>query len=127
MLATIILDTFAQHEASEIAASLDDLCSPDDNYGFASAGVYAFWSVPERQILYIGLASKLGDRFRQHTGLAACDAKCCKRLQIADYFKNTKRLGYSIFVQSPMEQPPTKETVAELSDLYGEGIEDILQ
>lgn len=108
MLATIILDTFARKEALEIAAALDELCSPEDAYCFSSAAIYAFWSVPRQELLYIGLAKDVASRFRQHTGLVDCAAKCCKREQIDEYFTTNERLGYSVMVQSSLMQPTTK-------------------
>lgn len=120
MLATIILDSFMKSEAPEIAEALDMICSPEDNYGFASACIYAFWSVPERDVLYIGLARDVAMRFRQHTGLRACDPACCKREQIDAYFKAHSRLGYSIMVQSPLDQPVTETEREELAELYDE-------
>lgn len=107
MLATIILDAFTKSEADEIAAALDMLCSPHDYYAFSSAAIYAFWSVPERELLYIGLAKDVAQRFRQHLGLVACDPNCCKGRQITDYFSTKDRIGYSIIVQSTMCSPLT--------------------
>jgi hypothetical protein len=105
MLATIILDTFQKTEITDIANALDDICSPNDNYGFASAAIYCFWSIDPRDILYIGLAKNVAERFRQHTGLISCDPNCCKRIQIEEYFNLNNRIGYSIIVQSTLEQP----------------------
>lgn len=104
MLSTIILDTFTNDEKEQIAAALDDLCSPADTYGFSCAAIYAFWSVPQRELLYIGLTKNIALRFRQHVGLVKCDPKCCKVAQITDYFQSNERLGYSVLVQSSLMQ-----------------------
>ncbi len=109
MLATILLDTFTKAEAEEIASALDMICSPHDHYAFSSAGVYAFWSIPDRELLYIGLAKDLAQRFRQHLGLIACEPSCCKVQQINNYFSGRNRIGYSIIVQSTMCSPLTAE------------------
>jgi hypothetical protein len=109
MLGTIILDSFTKTEAKEIAAALDEICSPHDHYAFSSAAIYAFWSVPEQELLYIGLAKDVGKRFRQHLGLITCDFNCCKVRQIEVYFSTKKRIGYSIIVQSTMCSPLTAE------------------
>jgi len=124
MLATIILDSFTKFEASEIADALEVICSPEDNYGFASACIYAFWSVPERDILYLGLARDIATRFRQHTGLVTCDPACCKRQQIDAYFQAHPRLGYSIMVQSTLDQPVTPADRTEIAELYDEAFAD---
>ena len=108
MLATIILDTFTKNEAPAIATALNEICSPENNYAFSSACIYAFWNVPDQEILYIGLAKNIARRFRQHTGLEQCDENCCKRKQIETYFANKERLGYSVMVQSSLCQPTTK-------------------
>lgn len=109
MLATIIIDSFTKAEVGEIAAALDELCSPMDDYAFSSAAIYSFWSVPEQEILYIGLAKDVTQRFKQHTGLVACDPACCKSRELADYFSTKDRIGYSVIVQSTMCSPLTKD------------------
>jgi hypothetical protein len=131
MLATVILDTFRQEEAPEIAAALDCICSPDDNYGFASSAIYCFWSIKPRDILYIGLATNVAERFCQHTGLLPCEANCCKRVQISDYFQKNDRLGYSLIVQSTMEQPRRKRKSAAAKvrddDAFKAKVRDIME
>lgn len=120
MLATIMLDTFKNAEAAEVASALDELCSPNDNYAFSSACIYAFWSVPKQELLYIGLAKNIGRRFRQHTGLVQCEENCCKRKQIEEYFSNNERLGYSVMVQSSLCQPTTKEDEEAIAAAIGD-------
>jgi hypothetical protein len=107
MFATILLDSFTTAESRDLADALDTICSPEDTYGFASACVYAFWSIPTRDILYIFLSVDVAARFRQHAGLAPCEAASCKREQIEAYFADQPRLGYSIMVQSALDQPIT--------------------
>lgn len=109
MLATIMLDTFKKDEAPEVASALDELCSPHDNYAFSSACIYAFWTVPQQELLYIGLTKDIARRFRQHTGLVQCAENCCKRKQIETYFDSNDRLGLSVMVQSNLCQPKTKK------------------
>jgi hypothetical protein len=104
MLATIMLDTFSSDEREAIADALDVLCSPNDNYAFSCTGVYVFWSVPDREIMYIGLASNVGRRVRQHLGLIDCDAKSCKCKEIDRYFTNQQLLGCAFVVQSKLTQ-----------------------
>jgi hypothetical protein len=120
MLATSILDSFTKDEPAVIASALDELCSPDDSYGFASACIYAFWSLPGQDLLYVGLARDVARRFRQHTGLLDCDPADCKRRQIEQYFQTNQRLGYSIIVQSRLDQPVSNSARRELAELYDE-------
>ena len=132
MLATIILDTFTKDEVNEIATALDTLCSPEDHYAFSSAAVYSFWSVPEREFLYIGLAKNVTQRFQQHTGLIACDPLSCKSKELEDYFSRWKRIGYSVCVQSSMCSPlnaEDEETLLEAieEDIYNVNLRDIFE
>ena len=39
-----------------MANAIDDLCSPTDTHGWASAGIYCFWDYYAEAVLYIGLA-----------------------------------------------------------------------
>ena len=87
-----------------MADAIDDLCSPTDNYGWASAGIYCFWDYYAEAVLYIGLAGDLAERFKQHNGILPIK-EGSKQKQIEDYFSRNERLGYTIFVQSPLPQP----------------------
>ncbi|MEJ8553760.1 hypothetical protein [Tepidibacter sp. Z1-5] len=109
MFGTIIIDAYKKDEKDIIAEALDELCSPMDNYGWASAGVYCYWNYYTKQVYYIGLAVDLCERFKQHNGLIAIDDNSCKKKQIDDYFKSHEKLGFSIFVQSPLSQPITSK------------------
>ena len=84
-------------EALEMADAIDDLCSPTDNYGWASAGIYCFWDYYAEAVLYIGLAGDLAERFKQHNGILPIK-EGSKQKQIEDYFSRNERLGYTIFV-----------------------------
>lgn len=46
-----------------MADAIDDLCCPNDNYGWVSAGIYCFWDYYTHEVLYIGLAGDLAERF----------------------------------------------------------------
>lgn len=105
MFGTVILDAYRKEETEELAAAIDDLCSPKDSYGWASAGIYCFWDYNTHEVLYIGLASDLYERFRQHNGLLTMQEEGCKFHQIQEYFETHEKLGYTIFVQSPLSQP----------------------
>lgn len=104
MFGTVIIDAYRQNEVYEMAEAIDDLCSPNDNYGWASAGIYCFWDYYAEAVLYIGLAGDLAERFRQHNGILPLE-EGSKQKQIEEYFSKNERLGYTIFVQSPLSQP----------------------
>lgn len=105
MFGTIIIDAYEENEVNEIVDALDDLCNPNDSYGWASAGIYCFWDYYTKEVYYIGLASDLKIRFMQHNGIQEVASNSCKLSQIKDYFSCNKKLGYTIFVQSPLSQP----------------------
>lgn len=104
MFGTVIIDAYRKDEVMEMANAIDDLCSPKDNYGWASAGIYCFWDYYAQTVLYIGLAGDLAERFKQHNGILPL-REVSKQKQIDDYFCKNERLGYTIFVQSPLSQP----------------------
>ncbi|AFQ46276.1 GIY-YIG nuclease family protein [Desulfosporosinus meridiei] len=107
MFGTIILDAFTKSETMEIIEALDELVNPLDNYGWASAGIYSFWNYYTKELLYIGLAVDLTERFKQHNGIIPMDPNGCKKDKIEEYFGSCDKLGYTIFVQSSMSQPAT--------------------
>jgi hypothetical protein len=106
MLGTIILQSYRKEEIKKVAESLNELCHPNENYGWASAGVYAYWNYRTHEVLYIGLASDLTQRFKQHNGFyPSIDRKTCKLEKIEEYFKRNEKIGFSILVQSIISQP----------------------
>jgi len=104
MFGTVIVDAYRQSEIGEMAAAIEDICSPNDSYGWASAGIYCFWDYCMEEILYIGLAGDLSERFKQHNGILPLK-QGSKQKNIEKYFSSNDTLGYTIFVQSPLSQP----------------------
>jgi hypothetical protein len=104
-LATIVLNRYSATSAKHLADALDMMCAPTDAYGWSSSGIYVFWNPATKEVLYVGLALDLPFRFRQHNGLIACAANACKSEQITGYFKTNEYLGYSLLLQSPLDQP----------------------
>ncbi|EFI67585.1 hypothetical protein BFZC1_15520 [Lysinibacillus fusiformis ZC1] len=109
MFGTIIQNVYSKTGVSDIIEALDELCSPDDSYGWASAGIYSFWDYETKEILYIGLAVNLSKRFQQHNGIIKMDENGCKYKKIEEYFSKKDKLGYSVFLQSPLHQPVTAD------------------
>ncbi|MCU4759364.1 MULTISPECIES: GIY-YIG nuclease family protein [unclassified Bacillus (in: firmicutes)] len=105
MFGTIIQDAYTKDETNQIVEALEDLCNPSYPHGWSSAGIYCFWDYTTKEVLYIGLARDLLERFKQHNGIIRVDPKGCKIKKIEEYFQSKQKLGYSIFVQSPMHQP----------------------
>ena len=104
MFGTVIIDAYRKEETQELAEAIEDLCSPNDNYGWASAGIYCFWDYYAESVLYIGLAGDLAERFKQHNGILPIK-EGSKQKKIEEYISKNERLGYTIFVQSPLSQP----------------------
>lgn len=104
MLATIIVNQYTSADVATLAEAVEELCSPKNGYGWSSSGIYSFWNVETKEVLYVGLAIDLPLRFQQHNGLSPCPENCCKRSQIHEHFQVQARLGLSIFVQSTLQQ-----------------------
>lgn len=49
MFGTVIIDAYRKEEATEMVNAIDDLCSPKDNHGWASARIYCFGIIMRRQ------------------------------------------------------------------------------
>lgn len=87
------MDSYKADEVELMANNIDEICSPIDSIGWASAGIYSFWDYYTKDVLYIGLASDLCIRFKQ-LGLLPIAENACKVRQIQDYFLGHERLGY---------------------------------
>lgn len=109
MFGTIIQNIYTEDSVSDIVKALDDLCSPNNSYGWASAGLYSFWDYQTKEVLYIGLAVNLSKRFQQHNGIIKMSEDGCKYKEIKEYFSKHNQLGYSVFLQSPLHQPVTSD------------------
>ena len=128
MFGTIIMDAYRKEEALQMAEAIDDLCSPNDSYGWASAGIYCFWDYYAQEVLYIGLAGDLSERFKQHNGILPIKDGS-KQKKIEEYFSRNDRLGYTIFVQSPLSQPlvhRNKRMYGEFAEQNHAPVEDML-
>jgi hypothetical protein len=105
MLCTFVADVYRKYDTASIVTALKETCNAADNVGWSSAGIYCFWHPDTKEILYIGLAVDLAQRFQQHNGLLPCPVNACKIEQITEYFKTNDLLGYSVMLQSSMYQP----------------------
>jgi hypothetical protein len=104
MLATIIHEIYGNEDVFDVATAIDDICSPNDNYGWASSGVYCFREPGTEKILYIGYTGDLHQRFCDHNGMTDCQPNSCKWAQVEKYLEINGRIGFSFFAQSPMDQ-----------------------
>src|SRR5215210_9307300 len=90
---TFILDAYRSDERAAVATALEGIASARDRYGFASGGVYCFWEWGSRDVLYIGRAIDLPQRFRQHNSRAG-RPKGTTRAFIEQYFLDHELLGF---------------------------------
>lgn len=104
MLVTIILDAYEKSKKAEIAEAVENIVYYDS---FASAGIYCYWDYYTNEMLYLGLTNDLLHRFKQHNGLIKCHSNSCKVKNINTYFKDKKKLGYSMILQSCLVQVPS--------------------
>src|SRR5687768_10054737 len=104
MLVTWVRDVYTDIQRSEMRAAIDSIASPNTYDGFASNGIYVFFDPESREVLYIGLARDLSERFAQHNGLVRMREDGCKVRQIAAWFETHDRLGYAAALQSPFSQ-----------------------
>lgn len=127
MLSTFINEQYSADDAADLAIALDELFTPCNENGWASSGIYCFWDPKTFEIFYIGLALDLSQRFRQHNGMIKLPESACKKVEITDWFKTHKKLGYSVLVQSSLDQASCKRfnirfdlTKEEIEKQYGE-------
>lgn len=131
MLSTFIREKYKLKDIPELAEAVNDLFDSDVDYGWASSGVYCFWDPNSYEILYIGLAVDLAQRFRQHNGLVSAQPNTCKFPEISKWFKSNAQIGYSVLVQSSLSQPSCKKfnmrfglSREEMVEQYGELVKE---
>lgn len=98
MLCTVISDLYSRDEKRALADALDELLaagSPD----WSRKGVYAYWDSDTHELLYVGLAIDLPDRFRQHNDLQATGGGT-KKAEIDAYLAVKPRLGFTVVIQA---------------------------
>jgi len=104
MLGTIVIDKYRITERNDIVESLEIL-TVNNCQDWATAGIYCYWDYDSKEILYIGLAVDLVERFRQHNGLMKCNDSSSKYQEIDQYFNKNEYIGFSIILQSALSQP----------------------
>lgn len=104
MLGTVVIEKYKKIETSTILTALENLIlvNSDD---WSTAGIYCYWDYYKSEVLYIGLAVDLIERFKQHNGIVKCPSNSCKFDEITKYFKSNEYLGFSIILQSQLLQP----------------------
>jgi hypothetical protein len=125
MLGTVMLESYLKDDAREVWAALRDLC-PRKGWAWAPAGIYCYWQPKSREVLYLGLASDLAQRFAQHNGLIA-HRRGNKSAQIAAYFEQNDRLGFSVVVQSAAVMAVDRNAIDSAHDTIRTGEGQLLE
>jgi len=97
MLCTLIWDTYTDADRLGVLAAMRRLL-PRNSRDWSRKGVYAFWDPDTRELLYVGLASNIPQRFAQHNGLIAHSGGN-KSNQINQWFSAHGRLGVTLLIQ----------------------------
>jgi hypothetical protein len=122
MLCTLMLDAYRRDEAEDVHDALQRLLWPGQP-DWSPMGVYAYWNRATHELLYVGLASDLPERFAQHNGLVHHTGGN-KKSQIDDYFAGNEYLGFSVLVQSRAVE--IFDLVAALDHTLGAASSDII-
>lgn len=102
MLCTVIWDAYRDSERREVLEAVQGLLPPDSP-DWSLQGVYAYWDPDTRELLYVGLASNLPERFAQHNRLVTHSGGN-KADKIDEWFRAHDRLGFTLLVQSAAVQ-----------------------
>ncbi len=97
---------FQQVDAAEVRDALEEIASPLDSYGWSSDAVYTFWCPATRNLLYVGLAVDIAQRFAQHLSIGSRRTRGCKAAELQGWFATHREVGYSVIFQSSFMQPP---------------------
>ena len=127
VLCTAISDAYRAEERSEVRDALATMLSPGQP-DWSTRGVYAYWDHDTHDLLYLGLASDLPNRFAQHNGLVPHSGGN-KKDEIDAYFAQRETLGFTVLLQSKAvaiwerlaEFDPTLGSTAQAIIAFGEG------
>lgn len=117
VLATVLREVYEPAERRDVHRAISDLCPPNVNIGWSPRGIYAYWDLESRRLLYIGLASSLARRFAEHNGLVRCDPSGCKFPEIAAHQRQYGSIGLSLVV-GDVEGEEDARGNAEVTDFH---------
>jgi hypothetical protein len=98
MLCTVIWDIYCIDERAQVWEALQSLL-PEDSPDWSRKGVYGYWDPDTREMLYLGLANNLPERFAQHNGLVPHSGGN-KSKQIEAWFEGHEQLGLTTMIQA---------------------------
>jgi hypothetical protein len=102
MLCTLIWDAYTDADRVSVWAAMRRLL-PRNSRDWSRKGVYAFWDPDTRELLYVGLASNLPQRFAQHNELVTHSGGN-KSKEINQWFSAHDRLGFTLLIQGAAVQ-----------------------
>lgn len=91
-------DSFSDADPDVIADALEEIASPLDEYAWNSDAIYSFWDNRSAEILYIGLAGDIAQRFRQHSGIISTDGTGNKFREIRAHLAEARSIGFSVIL-----------------------------
>jgi hypothetical protein len=94
----VVYEIYETDERNAVLAALTKLLGSGQRE-FSNAGVYVYWDNKSHEILYLGLARDLCERFAQHNGLVSHGGGN-KAKEIDAYFEQRRTLGLTILIQS---------------------------
>lgn len=97
MLCTIVWDVYRDDERGQVWRALQDLI-PADSPDWSQKGIYAYWDPDTHELLYVGLAAYLPERFAQHNRLVSHSGGN-KADKIDEWFSQHDQLGLTILMQ----------------------------
>ncbi|NOQ24990.1 MAG: hypothetical protein GQ564_06465 [Bacteroidales bacterium] len=102
LFGTLLTDSYSEKETKEIHQALKILCGKYDTHPFDTYGIYCYWDLKTKEILYIGLTNNLITRFSQHNNLGSKSSKGNKSFKIKEYLKLNEKIGFSLLLQPPL-------------------------
>lgn len=98
MLCTVIWDIYRSDERTQVWEALHSLL-PEDSPDWSRKGVYGYWDPERKELLYLGLANNLPERFAQHNGLTPHSGGN-KHGEIEAWFEGHEQLGLTTMIQA---------------------------
>jgi hypothetical protein len=102
MLCTLIWDVYTDADRVSVLAAMRRLL-PRTSPDWSRKGVYAYWDPDTRELLYVGLATNLPQRFAHHNNLIAHSGGN-KVEKINEWFSAHDRLGLTLLIQGAAVQ-----------------------
>jgi hypothetical protein len=121
MLCTVIWDVYDDGTRADMWEAMRRLL-PDGSRTWSPKGIYAYWDPATHDLLYVGLAANLPERFAQHNKLVSHSGGN-KSAAINDWFSKHETLGFTLIIQSAAVQ--IQDQLSELAVGLGANSSDI--